>query len=72
MLVKIVTEILFGQRTFGERHQTTVLAADHRPAHLKKKDRDLDHAHTMGRDRTRVGRSTDALSSYVYKTNTIC
>jgi len=29
----------------------------------QKKDRDLDHAHAMGRDRTRVGGSTDALSS---------
>ena len=29
----------------------------------QKKDRDLDHAHVMGRDRTKVGGSTDALSS---------
>ena len=60
----MVTEILFGQCTFSKRHQTTVLAADHRPAHLKK-DRDLDHAHEIGRDYTRVGGSTDALSSHV-------
>ena len=32
---------------------------------LKKKDRDLDHAHEIGRDHTRVGGSTDSLSSYV-------
>jgi len=61
LLVKIVTEILFGQCTFSKSHQTTVLTADHRPAHLKK-DRDLDHAHAMGMGRTRVGGSTDALS----------
>jgi len=40
---------------FGSRSQTSAL----------KKDRDLDHAHAMGRDRTRVGGSTHALSSYV-------
>jgi len=39
----------------GSRSQTSAL----------KKDRDLDHAHTMGRDRTRVGGSTDAWLSYV-------
>ena len=32
VLVKIVTEILFGQCTFSKSRQTTVLAADHRPA----------------------------------------
>ena len=61
LLVKIMTERLFGQCTFSRSHQTTVLTADHRPAHLKK-DRDLDHAHAMGIGRTRVGGSTDALS----------
>ena len=30
-----------------------------------KKDRGLDCAHTIGRDHTRVGGSTDALSLYV-------
>ena len=64
LLVKIVTKILFGQCTFSKSHQTTVLAAGHRPAHLKK-NRDLDHVHAIGRDHTRVGGSTDALSSYV-------
>ena len=38
MLVKIVTDILFGQCTFSKSHQTTVLAADHRPAHLKRSE----------------------------------
>jgi len=32
------------------------------PANALKKKKDLDHARAMGRDRTRVGRSTDALS----------
>jgi len=32
---------------------------------LNKKDKDLDHARAMDRDCTRVGGSTDALSSYV-------
>ena len=38
----------------GRRSQTSTL----------QKDRDLDHAHTMGRDRTRVWGSTDVLSLY--------
>ena len=32
-------------------------------------DRDLDHAHAMGRDRTRVGGSTDALSCLTEQTH---
>jgi len=39
VLIKIVTEILFGNAPLAN-HETTVLAADHRPAFWK--DRDLD------------------------------
>ena len=39
MLVKIVTEISFGNAPLAN-YETTVLAADRRPAH--EKDRDLD------------------------------
>jgi len=38
LLLKIVTKILFGQCTFSKNHLTTVLAADHRPAHSKERD----------------------------------
>ena len=59
-----MTEILFGQCAFGEamKQRSGKKITDQR---TKKKDRDLDHAHAMGRDRTRVGGSTDILSSYV-------
>jgi len=40
--------------SLGSRSQTSA---------LQKKDRDLDHAHAMSRGRTRVGGSTDVLSS---------
>jgi len=71
LLVKNVTDMLFGQCTFSKSHQTTVLAADHRPAHYKK-DRDLDHAHTMGRI---IPDSGEALTRYhpmFNKTDTSC
>jgi len=51
LLVKIVTEIFFGQCTFSKSNQTTVLAADHRPAHEKKTETQttrMQWAHVMG------------------------
>jgi len=54
VLVKTVTEILFGNAPVAN-HGTTVLAADHRPAHYK--DIDLDHESAMGRNHTGVGGS---------------
>ena len=64
MLVKIVTEILFWLCTFGEaiKQLSWQQITDQR---TKKQDRDIDHAHAMGRDRTRVGGSTDASLSFV-------
>ena len=47
-------------------HKTTVLAADHRPAHFKK-DRDLDHAHAMGRI---VPESGEVLTHYYHMFST--
>jgi len=43
LLVKIVTEIIFGQCTCSKRNQTTVLAADHRPANTKNRQRPRLH-----------------------------
>ena len=47
-----MTQILFGNVPLANC-EINVLAADHRPAHCK--DRDLDHACSMGRARTEVG-----------------
>jgi len=64
VLVKIETEILLGQCTFGEamKQPSWQQITDQRTL---KKNRDLDRAHAIGRGRNRVGGSTDALSSYV-------
>jgi len=51
VLVKIVTEILFGNAPLAD-HQTTVLAVDHRPTHSK--DRDLVKLHTDTYMRTNI------------------
>ena len=63
VVVKIVTEILFGQFFFP-----TLLTADHRPAH--EKNRELDHARAMSMDYTGVVGSTDTASSY-FQENTM-
>jgi len=54
LAMHLCTDWKASNNCLGSRSQTSSL----------KKDRDLDHAHAMSRDRTRVGRSTHALSSY--------